>query len=263
METFLNKIKRTSSEENECKICYDAYFSQVKKTLPCGHDLCESCASKIMNYRETTICCPFCRQIHPIYCRFLLENECVQKRETLVKEVVVNLLLLFVLIALVIAATVKFMTATANNNVALKTEECPTYTSLYQEVIRQSNGAPPKITEKPGCPSFASLHEEHLRRPLYINPLSENNLNFDALIRSDDFDDDDIDVSLDRYYKKEHFDKSIYSDAGDWFQISYNKDDVSITPYKAVVYKRENSIVNDAYDEALLATLKIFEDLNK
>ncbi|XP_067833961.1 E3 ubiquitin-protein ligase RNF182-like [Heptranchias perlo] len=56
-----------TSDELECKICYNRYDSRTRrpKVLNCLHCICAKCLQKVANLRDSSphiISCPFCRQ---------------------------------------------------------------------------------------------------------------------------------------------------------------------------------------------------------
>ncbi|XP_051918527.1 E3 ubiquitin-protein ligase RNF182 [Hippocampus zosterae] len=61
----LEEKERSSSEELECKICYQRYNAHNRrpKLLDCLHRVCARCLVKILYVADGTgcICCPFCR----------------------------------------------------------------------------------------------------------------------------------------------------------------------------------------------------------
>ena len=55
---FYNK-DYTRDKEDECCVCYD----HTTHTIFCGHNICESCITNIMQYSKT-LACPMCRKNH-------------------------------------------------------------------------------------------------------------------------------------------------------------------------------------------------------
>ncbi|MCI4393223.1 hypothetical protein PGIGA_G00154920 [Pangasianodon gigas] len=63
--TTFNPNTSNTSDEMECKICYQRYniHSRKPKILDCLHRVCARCLNKILDIGDSSgcICCPFCR----------------------------------------------------------------------------------------------------------------------------------------------------------------------------------------------------------
>lgn len=54
----IHTLQDITCSKKECDICYEEVNEKYFKKLPCKHELCQSCYSKLTNEK-----CPFCRQV--------------------------------------------------------------------------------------------------------------------------------------------------------------------------------------------------------